>query len=108
MAGVVEALGLIADMESVPLAIEGGATVTLHPLGPAEMMPPDTDMTWSRRADWIDARGESHPLWLQDAKSPARMEVLPGKKTRYVQLNQISDQLPKFADAMRQKIESEG
>ena len=35
------------------------------------------------------------------------MQVLPGTKTLYVQLNQISDQLPKFAEAMRQKIEAE-
>jgi hypothetical protein len=108
MPEVLHALGLIADMESVPLAIEGGAAVTLHPLSPAEMMPPDTDMTWSRRPDWIDARGENDPLWLQDAKTQSRMEVLPGTKTLYVQLNQISDQLPKFAESMRQKIESDG
>jgi hypothetical protein len=111
MPEVLHALGLIADMESVPLTIERGGKreeVTLHPLGPAEMMPADTDMTWNRRDGWIDARGESDPLWLRDANSPSRMQVLPRTKTLYVQLNQIGDQLPKFADAMRQKIESEG
>jgi peptidase S41-like protein len=111
MPEVLHALGIIDDMENVRITIERGGkreSFTLLPLGLAEMMPPDTDMTWNRRADWIDARGESDPLWLQDAKSPARMEVLAGTKTLYVQLNQISDQLTKFAEAMRQKIESDG
>jgi hypothetical protein len=108
MPEVLHALGLIADMESVPLTIEGGATVTLHPLGAAEMMPADTDMTWSRRVDWIDARGGTDPPWLQDTDTQLRMEVLPGTKTLCVQLNQISDQLPKFAESMRRKIEAEG
>jgi hypothetical protein len=108
MPEILHALGLTNDVESVPLTLESGETVTLHPLGPAEMMPPDTDMTWSRRTDWIDARGETDPLWLQDAKTQSRMEVLPGTKTLYVQLNQISEDLPKFAEAMRQKIETAG
>jgi len=47
MPEILHALGLIQDMEAVPITLESGATVTLHPLGPAEMMPPDTDMTWS-------------------------------------------------------------
>jgi Peptidase family S41 len=108
MPEILQALGLIQDMEAVPITLESGATVTLHPLGPAAMRPPDSDMTWSRRQDWIDARGESDLLWLRDAKSPVRMEVVAGTKTLYVQLNQISDQLTKFAEAMRQKIESDG
>ncbi|HEY8130502.1 MAG TPA: S41 family peptidase [Thermoanaerobaculia bacterium] len=71
-------------------------------------MPADTDMTWSRREDWIDARGVRDPLWLADAKAQERMELLPGTKTLYVQINQISESLPTFAEAMRQKIEAEG
>jgi hypothetical protein len=111
MPEVLHALGIIDDMENVRITVERAGkreSFTLHPLGPAEMMPPDTDMTWSRRQDWIDARGETDPLWLQDAKTQSRMEVLPGTKTLYVQLNQISEDLPKFAEAMRQKIESDG
>ena len=111
MPEVLHALGLIDDLESVPLTIEQGGKrkeITLHPLGPAEMMPPDTDMTWSRKEGWIDARGKSDPLWLADAKSSARMELLPGTQTLYVQLNQISDQHPQFAEAMRRKIAADG
>jgi len=111
MPEVLHALGLVDDLESVRLTIEQDGKrrdVTLHPLGLAEMMPPDTDMTWSRREGWIDARGESDPLWLADAKSSARMQLLPGTRTLYVQLNQISDQLPQFADAMRRKIAADG
>ncbi len=107
MPEVLHALGLIDDIEVVPVTIERDGkreVVTLRALGPAEMMPPDTDMTWSRRADWIDARGDNDPLWLRDAKSPARMEVLPGTKTLYVQLNQISDDLKQFSETMRRRI----
>jgi len=111
MPEVLHALGLIDDLEAVPLKIEQGGKrrdVTLHPLGPAEMMPADTDMTWSRKEGWIDARGESDPLWLADAKSSAHIQLLPGTQTLYVQLNQISDQLPQFAEAMRRKIAADG
>ena len=107
MPEVLHALGIVDDMENVRITIERDGkreSFTLHPLGPAEMMPADTDMTWRRRADWIDARGEKDPSWLQDAG----MQVLPGTKTLYVQLAEISDQLPKLAEAMRQKIESDG
>jgi C-terminal processing protease CtpA/Prc len=36
------------------------------------------------------------------------MELLPESKTLYVQLNQINEDLQKFAEAMRQKIEAKG
>src|SRR5438067_1631324 len=42
----------------------------------------NADVKWSRRQDWVDARGDSDPLWLQDAKTQSRMEVLPGTKPR--------------------------
>ena len=111
MPEVLHALGLIDDLETAPFTVERDGKreeIVLHPLGPAEMMPPDTDMTWSRREDWVDARGDRDPLWLSDAKTQARMELLPGTKTLYVQVNQIGEELPKFAEAMRQKIEAEG
>ncbi len=111
MPEILHALRLVDAMETIPLTIEQGGvqrSVTVHPLGPAEMMPSDTDMTWSRRAGWIDARGDRDPLWLADAKTPARMQVLPGTKTLYVQLNQIGDDLKTFSETMRQTIESEG
>jgi hypothetical protein len=108
---VLHALGLIDDLESAPFTIERDGKreeIVLHPLGPVEMMPADTDMTWSRREGWIDARGDHDPLWLADAKIQARMEVLPGTNTLYVQINQIGEEVPKFAEAMRQKIEADG
>ena len=111
MPEVLHALDLIDDLEAVPLTVERDGKrdeVVLHPLGPVEMMPADTDMTWSRREGWVDARGDGDPLWLSDAKAQGRMELLPGTKTLYVQVNQIGEELPKFAEAMRQRIEAEG
>lgn len=109
MPEILHALRLADDMESIPITVSQNGverTVILHPLGPAEMMPADTDMTWSRREGWIDAR-ERDPLWLADPKSTARMSVVPGTRTLYVQLNQIGEELKDFSEAMRQKIEAE-
>jgi hypothetical protein len=111
MPEILQALGMTATIDEVPMTIERNGrreTVVLHPIGPAPMMPADTDLTWQRREDWIDARGANDPTWLQDAGADARMEMLPGTKTLYVQVNQISEKLQRFAGQMRDKIRAEG
>jgi hypothetical protein len=72
MPEVLDALGLIDDMESADLVIERQGkqeSVTLKPFGQARMLPPDTDTSWMPEAGWVDARDNSPSptlLWLRD------------------------------------------
>ena len=104
MPEILQATGVIDDMEAVPLTIEGDRTVTLHPAGPFEPFPSDTDTSWTRREGWTDARGSSDALWLRDPAREIRMEVVPGTKTLYVQINKIDAALQTFAGALRDRI----
>jgi hypothetical protein len=79
-----------------------------------QMTPADTDMSWWRRAGWIDARDLSatpDPLWL--TKKPDStlwwFTVIPGTRAGYAQINQVrngttetfehySEQLLSFVD----------
>jgi tetratricopeptide (TPR) repeat protein len=93
---VLQALGLIETTESATLTIEIGGKqrqVTLSPVGIADMMPPDTDTSWSPKQDWVDARdGAAKPaLWLRDPNDRFWFEYLAGLKTVYVQFNMVGD-----------------
>jgi len=60
----------------------------------AEMMPPDTDVSWAARDGWLDARDASKtptPLWLKDPQDKFWFEFLPDSKTLYVQFNQVGN-----------------
>jgi tetratricopeptide (TPR) repeat protein len=94
MPEVVEALGLVADMENAPFTVEirgRRRTVVLKPEGPAELLPPDTDTSWILREGWIDARGSTSPLWLRDPKDKFWFRYLPDSKSVYVQFNQVGN-----------------
>lgn len=68
--------------------------VWLGAAGLVQMTPADTDMSWWRRAGWIDARDLSatpDPLWLR-AKPDSILwwyTVIPGTRTGYAQINQV-------------------
>lgn len=106
MPEILEATGIVDDSENVALTLEGDRTVTLHPAGPFEPMPSDTDTSWIRREGWTDARGTNDPPWLRDPNAETRMEMLPGTKTLYVQANRIDAGLPKLADDLRARVAS--
>ncbi len=92
-------------------------TVWLNAASLVQMTPADTDMSWWRRAGWIDARDLSptpDPLWLR-AKPDSILwwyTVIPGTRTGYAQINQVrngekesfedfSERLLKFADTAK-------
>jgi hypothetical protein len=97
MPEVLHALGLSDSTEAVSFTVEKEGrrqTLTLKPFGPAEMLPPDTDLSWLPKEGWVDMREAATapaPLWLKDPRNKFWFEYLPGPKVVYVQLNEVGN-----------------
>ncbi len=97
MPEVLQALGLVEDMEAVSFTVEQSGKrreVVLRPAGAADLIPPDTDTTWMPKAGWVDMRdagGAPAPLWLKDPANKFWFEYLKDTRTLYVQINQVGD-----------------
>jgi tetratricopeptide (TPR) repeat protein len=97
MPEVLHALGLIENVESARFVVESHGkqrAVILTPAGPAEMMAPDTDVSWAPRENFVDARDgatQPLPLWLRDPKNKYWFEYLPDARTVYVQFNHVGN-----------------
>lgn len=110
MPEVLHALGLIDDMENARFIIESGGkqkVLELKPFGAAEMMPPDTDISWMPKANWVDARDGAQspaPLWLKDPQNKFWFEYLPDSRTVYVQLNQVGNKDNETIEAFSKRL----
>jgi hypothetical protein len=110
MPEVLHALGLIGDMENARFTIEAGGKqqrVELKPFGPAEMMPPDTDLSWVPKAGWVDARDTAPsptPVWLKDPQNKFWFEYLPDSRTVYVQFNQVGNKEDETIEAFSRRL----
>lgn len=98
MPEVLQALGMSRSTENALFTVEKNGkqqTITLNQIGPAEIMPADTDMTWSGKEGWIDLRdsavADPTSLWLKNPSDKFWFELLPDKQTLYLQLNQINN-----------------
>jgi tetratricopeptide (TPR) repeat protein len=97
MPEVLHALGLSNSTESARFTIEQAGrqqTLTLKPSGPAEMLPPDTDLSWMPKEGWVDLRDAASaptPAWLRDPRNKFWFEYLPDSKVVYVQLNEVGN-----------------
>lgn len=99
MPEVLHALGLSNDPDSARFEVEqGGETraVWLRAAGPAEPVAADVDLTWRRRAGWVDARDAGYapePLWLRAEPDSVAWwyTTVPGTRTVYAQVNQVRD-----------------
>ena len=110
MPEVLHALGLIEDMESAPFLVEshGQQKVgNLRPAAPAEMMAPDTDLSWLSKASWVDARDGAPrpvPLWLKDPQNKFWFEYLPDARAVYVQFNQVGNKESETVEAFAKRL----
>ena len=110
MPEVLHALGLIPEMDAAPFVIErqGQRTlITLKPLGPVEIMPADTDASWSAKENWVDARDGAKsplPLWLKDPQNKFWFEYLPYSRAVYVQFNQVGDKETETIEAFSKRL----
>lgn len=95
MPEVLHALGLSESPDAARFTFEQSGrrqTVTLKPAGPADLLPPDTDLTWLPKEEWVDMRdGAPSPLWLKDPKNKFWFERLPDSKVVYAQVNEVND-----------------
>jgi len=109
MPEVLQGLGLIDELDRVPLVLERDGqrrTVVLEPAGPAPLMARDTDRSWEVPEGWVDARGatERWPLWLRQSGNQFWFEFLPAQRALYVQFNEVNDKpdetVARFADSL--------
>ena len=98
MPEVLHSLGLSDSTEGARFTFERAGrqqqTLMLKPIGPAEMLPPDTDLSWLPKEGWVDMRDVASapiPLWLKDPKNKFWFEYLPGPKVVYVQINEVGN-----------------
>ncbi len=97
MPEVLHALGLVEDMERADFTIESRGRqriIGLKPAGQAEMMAPDTDMSWLPGTDWVDARDGARrpaPLWVKDPRNKFWFQYMPDRRAVYVQFNQVGN-----------------
>ena len=95
MPEVLHALGLSESPDAARFTFEKGGrrrTLTLKPDGPADLLPPDTDLSWLPKEGWADLRdGAPPPLWLKDPTNKFWFERLPNSKVVYAQINEVND-----------------
>lgn len=97
MSEVLHALNLIDDMENARFVVEiqgQQSIIDLKPIGAAETLAPDTDVSWLPKENWIDARDSAQtptPFWLKDPQNKFWFEYLPDSRTVYVQFNQVGN-----------------
>ena len=111
MPEVLNALGLIDDMDHASFTLENQGreqSVKLSALGLADMMPPDTDLSWMKKPGWVDARDvgtpAKEPLWLKDPENKFWFEHLPEAKTLYVQFNQVGNKDDETVEAFAKRL----
>src|SRR5688572_5200089 len=115
MPEILHALGISSRMDQATLVVDRSGwqeSVTLRPLGPASMMPPDTDVSWWPDSGWVDMRrAGTTPLWLRETPlTEYWAEYLPAEHMVYVQFNKVankeSEPLPQFSQRLRALVDS--
>lgn len=116
MPEVLHALGITGKVDEATLVVERGGqkqSVTLRPLGPAPMMPPDTDVSWWPQDNWADMRpaSASPPLWLrEDPQNHYWFEYLPADRLVYLQFNKVGNKedesLTEFSGRLQSFVDS--
>jgi hypothetical protein len=116
MPEILHALRITRSPDEATFVLQLGGkrrTVTLRPLGPAPMMPPDTDVSWWPDSAWADMRssGSPPPLWLREnPKTRYWLEHLPAERLVYAQYNQVANKddetIAQFADRLRALVDS--
>jgi tetratricopeptide (TPR) repeat protein len=112
MPEVLNGLGLSRSVSGAEFTIEKAGkqrVITLPSSGPADLIPPDTDLTWLSKEGWADMRDAAKapaPLWLKDPQNKFWYEYLPRPGVVYVQLNQVGNkETETLADFTRRLFE---
>ena len=93
MPEILQATGVVPDMQRIPLTLEQDGkrrAVTLAPAGLFPMLTGDADRSWVKRGGWVDARDKAPtPLWLSDPTNIYWFKYLPDARALYCQINTI-------------------
>jgi len=109
MPEVLHGLGLIDELDRVPMVLEHDGRreeVVLAAAGLAPLMARDTDRSWEPSTGWIDAREASDgwPLWLRQPGNKFWFIHLAPARALYVQFNEVGDKpdqtVAQFADSL--------
>jgi tetratricopeptide (TPR) repeat protein len=95
---VLHAVGLVDDMERVPITVEQGGRQVRLDVVPSPAPRPNNDnwalgQRFSILEGWIDARrpGAPVPLWLRDPANYFWSSYLPESRTLYAQYNEVAN-----------------
>ena len=109
MPEVLHGLGLIDDLDRVPLVLERDGRredVVLAPAGLTPLMARDIDRSWEPLPGWVDARGapDGWPLWLRQPGNKFWFGYLAPARALYVQFNEVGDKpdqtVAQFTDSL--------
>lgn len=91
LAEVLDGLGLVDNLEAVPLTVEKHGAQTTVILKPEAGKFPDNGFV--HPPDWVDARDPAlpTPLWLKDLASHYWFEYLKDSRTLYVQFKAVAE-----------------
>jgi hypothetical protein len=101
---VLQALGIIEDMDKAPFVLEKDGKQMTVELKPVVRSAEASHSTWDviKPQGWVDARDGATapaPLWLKNVKDLFWYEYLPDSKTLYMQFNGVADKPTEtFAD----------
>ena len=102
MPEVLHAVGLAPDPARASFRLEtraGAREVELQALGRFPMLTGETDLSWSKRPGWVDARDRApEALWLSAPRNTYWYHALPESRSLYCQLNAIQQ---KSDDSLR-------
>jgi tetratricopeptide (TPR) repeat protein len=104
MAEVLDGLGLVNDLEAVPLTVEKNGAKTTVVLKP-EVEPPHHS-EFVLPTDWVDARDPASPtpLWLKDPANKYWFEYLKDSRTLYVQFNEVGNKDDETLEAFFKRV----
>jgi tetratricopeptide (TPR) repeat protein len=104
MAEVLDGLGLVDDMEAVPLTVEkNGIETTVVLMPEAGLFPMDG---FAVPPGWVDARDANAPLplWLRHSDDYFWFEYLADSRTIYVQFNAVADKNDETVEAFFKRV----
>ena len=104
LAEMVDGLGLVENLETVPLTVEkDGVQTTVILKAETGEMNPDV---FAVPADWVDARDPASPLplWEKDPANHYWFEYLPESRTLYVQFNAVVQKEDESIEAFFKRV----
>src|SRR5579862_1780452 len=104
MPEVLDGLGLVDDMEAVPLTVEKNSVQTTVILKPEAGL--GSGDGFALPAGWVDAREGNAPvpLWLKDPGNYYWFQYLPESRTIYVQFNAVANKSDETLEAFFKRV----